>query len=131
MDRFLLSRRFVVAGRKSGPAAETLGRTELIHIGAEFGNDGDGRISVDTRNGAQKCDSIFVYFNHAGNTGIRSFDQILYVRKMVAHNADPFFLFICDGISFNGFYYGICFFFNECCKSDTQCAGSKTSSDVR
>ena len=68
--RLLFPGRFIVAGRQACPTAKPFGRAELTNIRADFRNDGDCRVTVNTRNGAKKVNFPFMFFHHFTDTGI-------------------------------------------------------------
>ena len=100
--RLLLSSGLVVAGSQSSPAAKPFGGTKLAHIRADFRNNGDCGVSVNTRNGAKKIDFTFVFFHHFIDTGIHLGNQFLNEIVMLTDNFDASLLLVRNGVAFNG-----------------------------
>lgn len=100
--RLLFSGRFVIAGSQSGPAAKPLGGTKLTHIRANFRDDGNCRIAVNTQNGAKKIDLPFVFCNHLIDTGIYLGNHRFNEIVMLTDDFDASLLLVSNGVAFNG-----------------------------
>lgn len=103
--RLFLPSRFIVAGSQSSPAAKPLGGTELTHIRADFREDSDCGITVNTRNGAKKIDLPFVFCNHLIDTGIYLDNQFFNEIVMFTDDFDASRLLVRNGEAFNGLHH--------------------------
>ena len=109
--RLFLSGGFVVAGSQSGPAAKPLGGIKLTHIRADLRNDGDCRVTVNTRNGAKKIDFTFVFCDHLIDTGIHLGNHLLNEIVVFTDDFDASLLLVSNGVAFNGLQHLPCLLF--------------------
>lgn len=100
--RLLFPGRFIVAGRQARPTAKPFGRAELTHIRADFRNDGDCRVTVNTRNGAKKVNFPFMFFHHFTDTGIYLGNHFLEKIVMFTDDFNAGLLLTGNGEAFNG-----------------------------
>lgn len=89
---FLFPGRLVVARRQSRPAAQTLGGTKLGHIRANFRDDRNGEITVNTRNGTKQGDLALVFGNQLVDFSVESGNSGVDIGEMLLNDANTLLL---------------------------------------
>lgn len=86
-------------------------RVKLCHISTNLGDDGDGRSPVNSGNGTEQRNSIFIRSGQFIQFGVQWINGLLYKLKMRTNHEHTFLLGRGHLIAFNGFDYGNVFLF--------------------